>query len=92
MQRGVDLAQFIEAEVPGRLSERCGSTALACSAGTRVGPPSMDTEGRNVAARTDLDVGAISQVDSGSRSGWRTTAWRTPACSWPRVPRGERRR
>jgi hypothetical protein len=73
-QRGVNLAQFIEAEVPADSPKRCGFTALVCSASTRVGRPLMDTPGRNVAARAEVDVGATSQVERGSRSDWTTTA------------------
>jgi hypothetical protein len=73
-QRGVNLAQFIAAEVTSRPPKRCGSTALVCSASTRVDRPSMDTSGRKVAARAEVDVGATSQGDSGSRSDWTITA------------------
>jgi hypothetical protein len=34
----------------------------------------METSGRKVAARAEVDVGATSQVERGSRWDWTTTA------------------
>lgn len=72
---------------------RLGSTALACSASTLVRRPSISISGRNVADRADVDVGATSHVEStASSSACTTTAYRLPACSWPRASRGALRR
>jgi len=71
---------------------RDGSTAAVCSASTRVSRPSTTTSGRKLAGSAEVDVGATSNVDSGSASDCTTTAYRAPRCSWPRAPRGERSR
>jgi hypothetical protein len=34
----------------------------------------METSGRKVAARAEVEVGATNQVERGSRSDWTTTA------------------
>src|SRR5215470_20283271 len=71
---------------------RVGSIATVCSTRTLVGRPLSSISGRNEAGRADVDVGATSHVNRGSRSDWTTTAYRCPCCSWPTVFRGERSR
>ena len=69
---------------------RLGSTAAVCSASTRVSRPSTSTSGLKLAGRAEVDVGAISHVDSGSIGLEHYGAARAPDRSCPRVPRGER--
>lgn len=71
---------------------RPGSTAVVCSASTRVTRPLSSICGRKLAGRAEVDVGATSQVESGSWSDWTTTAYRGFRCSCPRASRGARSR
>jgi hypothetical protein len=81
-QRGA----FIEAEVPGRLLQALRIHGTRLLGQHPVERPSMDTSGRKVAARAEVDVGGTSQVDSGRRAGFQVVSARARTRSRPAQP------
>ena len=66
-ERGVDLSQLVVGQVSGGGAEPFGVDRCSLlSEHPRVDAAGTSISGRKLAARADVDVGATSQVDSGS--------------------------